>query len=52
MIRLTLPEAVSDAFTDAVALIGVLAGLAVTVVLAGIGVRVGIKWLRQWMNKA
>lgn len=49
---MTLPESISDAFTDAVALIGTLAGLAVTVVLAGIGVRVGIKWLRQWMNRA
>ncbi|WP_159449177.1 hypothetical protein [Demequina sp. NBRC 110055] len=48
----TLDPAISGAFTDGAALIGLLAVAAVAVVVAGIGIRVGIKWLRQTMNKA
>lgn len=47
-----IDPAVSSGFTDAVTLIGLLAAATVGVVLAGIGVRVGIKWLRGAFNKA
>jgi len=48
----TVDPAISGAFSDGATLIGLLAAAAVGVVMAGIGIRVGIKWLRQFLNRA
>ena len=48
----TLDPAITGGFTDALTIIGLLAAATVGVVLAGLGIRVGIKWLRQAFNKA
>lgn len=50
--EVAVDPAISGAFTDGATLIGLLAVAAVGVVMAGIGIRVGIKWLRQFLNRA
>jgi len=48
----TLDPAITGGFTDALTIIGLLAAATVGVVLAGLGIRVGIKWLRRAFNQA
>lgn len=48
----TLDPSITGGFADALTLIGLLAVATVSVVMAGIGIRVGIKWLRSAFNKA
>lgn len=49
---MTLDPSITQAFTDGATLIGLLAAAAVGLLVVGLGVRVGIKWLRQTINKA
>jgi len=48
----TLDPSITDGFANALVVIGLLAVATVGVVMAGLGIRVGIKWLRQAFNKA
>ncbi len=48
----TLDPSITQGFADALTVIGLLAVALVGVVMAGLGIRVGVKWLRQAFNKA